>query len=78
MKRLWIAPLILALVVPLISMGAWAAPKNDHAIVESGKKPGKTCGSLGPGSTNFKDCVQTQAHTGQSNNGKGKGLSKKP
>jgi hypothetical protein len=80
MKRLWIVPLALALAGPPVSLGASAAPKNDNAIVKSEKKPGKNCNSLGPGSSAFKDCVQAQAHIGQSDNGKGKGKgqSKKP
>jgi hypothetical protein len=78
MKRLLIAAAALALAVPLVSTAVCA--KSDKAAVASQKKPGKTCHAQGPGSSAFKDCIQTQAHTGQSNNGKGKGKgqSKKP
>jgi hypothetical protein len=78
MKRVLSAAVALALLAPLVSGAASAAPKNDKAVVASEKKPGKTCHSQGPGSSAFKDCIQTQAHTGQSDNGKGKGQAKKP
>ena len=65
MKPRQIATLAVALLIPLTPLGVAAAPKSNHAITESGKKPGKTCHSLGPGSTDFKNCIQTQAHTGQ-------------
>lgn len=73
-----LAIVALALLIPLTPAVVSAAPKNDHAITESQKKPGKTCGNLARGSADYKQCIQTQAHTGQSNKGKGKGLSKKP
>ena len=78
MKRVLAASLALGLLIPLVSTGAFAAPKNDTATAASQKKPGKTCHSDTPGSSTFKDCIQTQAHSGQSDNGKGKGQSKKP
>ncbi len=72
------AAIALALLLPLAPVGVSAAPKSDHAITESQKKPGKTCDNLARGSDVYKQCIQTQAHTGQSDNGKGKGQSKKP
>jgi hypothetical protein len=68
MKRLLFASVALA---PMVPVGASAAPKNDNAIVKSSKKPGKTCRTLAPGSSARKDCVQTFAHTGQTDKGKG-------
>ena len=78
MKRRYIAALALALIVPAASASVSAAPKNDNAIVQSEKKPGKTCDTLARGSSAYKQCIQTQAHTGQTDNGKGQGQAKKP
>ena len=78
MKSSRLAVVALVLLIPLASAGVSAAPKSDHAIAESQKKPGQTCDSLAHGSAAYKQCIQTQAHSGQSNNGKGKGQSKKP
>ena len=70
----------LCALIPLTFAGVSAAPKNDHAITESSKKPGKSCDNLTRGSADYKQCIQTQAHIGQTDKdkGKGKGQSKKP
>ena len=56
---------LLALLIPLIPITAVAAPKNDNAVTKSDKKPGQTCDNLTRGSDAYKQCIQTQAHTGQ-------------
>jgi len=56
---------LLVVLVPLISVSTLAAPKNDNAIIKSEKKPGKSCDNLARGSSDYKQCIQTQAHTGQ-------------
>jgi hypothetical protein len=76
MKHVIIASIVLALMVPLVTTGV--AAKNDNALIKSSKKPGKTCDTLAPGSSAHKDCIQSQAHIGQTDKGKGKGQSKKP
>ncbi len=65
MKYRYLAITALATLIPLVPSGVTAAPKSDHAIVQSGKKPGKTCDNLARGSDAYKQCIQAQAHTGQ-------------
>ena len=60
-----VATIGLALLIPLASLGAVAAPKNDKAVTASNKKPGKSCDNLARGSDFYKQCIQQQAHTGQ-------------
>ena len=50
------------------------APTTDKGkgTTSNQKKPGKTCNDLGPGSQAFKDCIQTQAHEGQTGKAKGR------
>jgi hypothetical protein len=56
---------LLVVLVLLISISAVAAPKNDTPVTASNKKPGQTCDNLARGSDAYKQCIQTQAHTGQ-------------
>jgi len=65
MKPGHIAVLMLAVLIPLAPAAVSAAPKNDNAIIKSEKKPGKSCDNLARGSADYKQCIQTQAHTGQ-------------
>ena len=65
MKYRLMAVIVLAALIPLVPSGVVAAPKNNNAIIKSEKKPGKTCSNLTRGSSAYKRCIQTQAHTGQ-------------
>lgn len=65
MKPRYIVPIMLAVLIPLVPATVSAAPKNDNAVIKSEKKPGKTCDNLARGSDIYKQCIQTQAHTGQ-------------
>ncbi len=64
-RRHRIVAIFLTVLVPLISISALAAPKNDKSVTASNKKPGQTCDNLTRGSDAYKQCIQTQAHTGQ-------------
>ena len=65
MKPRQIAVIALAVLIPLVPAAVAAAPKNDTAVTASNKKPGKSCDNLARGSADYKQCIQTQAHTGQ-------------
>ena len=65
MKSERISAVMLAILIPLVPAVVSAAPKNDTAVTASAKKPGQTCDNLARGSDAYKQCIQTQAHTGQ-------------
>ena len=59
-----IAVIMVVALMPLVPATVSAARKNDMAVT-SDKKPGKTCDNLAHRSDAHKQCIQTQAHTGQ-------------
>ena len=65
MKSSVVAAIMLAFLIPMVPAAVSAAPKNNTAVTASNKKPGQNCDSLARGSDAYKQCIQTQAHTGQ-------------
>ena len=65
MRPRQIAVIALTVLIPLSPAGVSAAPKNDNAVIKSEKKPGKSCDNLARGSSDYKQCIQTLAQTGQ-------------